>query len=174
MAQPPVNSRDLTLAASILTLLVTQLKESDPAFSEDSQLLIDTLEGETEFLDKIDLAFEAVSDLEANAETCAARIKVLGERKSRMTARAEDLRTGLIRVLQVMGEPSWKRATYTATVNKARESVEITGLDELPQGFYKNERKADKGAIKTALDAKQLVPGAKLSTGNPSLTIRNK
>ena len=91
-----------------------------------------------------------------------------------MTATADSLRTGLIGVINALGEPSLKRPTYTATVNEPRTSVEITGLDELPQGFYKSIRQAEKAAIKLSLDAKIDVPGARSVTGDASLTIRNK
>ncbi len=174
MAQPTITTRDLSLASTILTAVIQQLQAADPAFSEDAQLLIDTLEGETNLLEQIDQAFEAVADLEASAAACAERIKVLSERKSRMTATADSLRTGLIGVLNALGEPTLKRPTYTATVNKPKTSVEITGLDELPQGFFKSVRQADKAEIKKSLDAKIDVPGARFVTGDPSLTIRNK
>ena len=52
MSQPAITSRDLSLASTILTAAIQQLQAADSAFSEDSQLLLDTLEGETNLFDR--------------------------------------------------------------------------------------------------------------------------
>lgn len=150
------------------------LIEADESFGEDERLLIDTLDGETDCIEIIDAAVNAATAIEDDVDTIERRIAELNARKARLAVKSDRLRSSILETAQALGTASLKRAVYTLTVNKGRTSVEVTNVDELPQGYFKTVRQADKVAIKASLEAKADVPGAQLVTGHPSLTLRTK
>jgi hypothetical protein len=52
--------------------------------------------------------------------------------------------------------------------------VVITNKEALPEQFIRIKREEDKVAIKDALKRGEIVPGAELSNGGETLTIRRK
>jgi hypothetical protein len=62
----------------------------------------------------------------------------------------------------------------TLWLSKPGTSVGIENLDDLPQGYFRLKREADKKAIKSALEQGEEIPGAFLVTGDIGLTVRAK
>ena len=88
-----------------------------------------------------------------------------------------DAREDLVFQLAFTGKGDQQKVTLpeaTISISKGRETVEVTDIDALPQGFYSLERKADKISILGALKAGEHVPGADLRVGGESLTVRAK
>lgn len=161
-------------ATAVMLAFARELRETDEFILEDERAFLDTIEGQCDFFEIIDAAVSSVETLSDYQSAIADRIAILSGRKARLGVRAERMRAAILAATQALGQGNLKRPSYTAIVNKPRTSVEITDVEELPQGFFRTVKTADKAAIKTALEAKAEVPGATLVTGEPSLTLRVK
>ena len=108
------------------------------------------------------------------AEAIKERTGALNDRKARFERRAEASRA-LIRTLMMQaGVDKIPLPEATISLSKGRASVDVIDVNELPQGFYSTERKPDKKAIQSALEAGEQVPGAVMANGKTSLMIRTK
>jgi hypothetical protein len=82
---------------------------------------------------------------------------------------------GLIKaVMQAAKLDKVQLTEATLSITKPRQSVNVTDLEALPQGFYRLKREADKAALKTALEQGETIPGAELRFGDASLMVRTK
>lgn len=138
----------------------------------DGDTLIDTLEGETDLMeitgrllqDRVEAkAFEAASRDAANE--FAARAKRLSDRQA-----AISLALGAI--LDAVGEDKIKHPLGTISRLAARPSVEITDERDVPRQLCRFA--PDKAAIKAAIEAGEVVPGAALTMGKPGVSVRVK
>ena len=139
---------------------------------DDADTLLDTLDGETDALDALDSLLDARSERLTNARICRERIKALQERVAREAAGAEAITAQIGTLLDAIGERTIRRPLGTVTRTKARQSVEITDADQLPQGFFRTERKPLAKEIGEALKAGEAVPGATLKEGAPGVMVR--
>lgn len=143
-----------------------------PAIAEDDELLIDTLEGETDFNRVIDALLYRLSEAQAMQEAIKAQIDQLIDRKARYASKEATHKSAIQDLLNAAGLRKLERPVATITMSKGRQKVNILDVDELPQGYFTTVRKADAKAIKSAIDAGEQIPGAELATGDDYLTIR--
>jgi hypothetical protein len=174
MALNSQNPRDLSFTVSQIALLASSLIELDPDFAADTQLLVDTIDGESSLLDTVDCIVNSALVLEAQALGIKDHMKALADRAARMQATADRIRNGIPAVMAALGTTSLKRATYTASIGKGRTSVEVIDVEQLADGLYKVSKVPDKAAIKALLESDQAVAGAKLVTGEPTFSLRTR
>ena len=167
-------SGNLYLDAAFVKAQVARLIEDYPELAEDDGLRADTIEGETDAHRLIERALNE----RQHSETMAWAIK---ERETAMAARRVrfERKSGAMEALikAVMKAAKLDKLTLpeaTLSILKPRQLVGIENVDDLPQGFFKTERKADKAAIKAAFDAGEDVPGAIRVIGENGLSIRTK
>ena len=145
-----------------------------PEIEFDLDLRLDMLEGET---DLYSIVSKAVSE-RAEASTFASAIKEretdLASRRARYEQRADAFKSLIKDLTNVAQVDKITLPEATISTLKGRASVEVDDIDALPQGFFKVEKKADKTAIKAAIDAGETIPGAGIIVGEPSITIRVK
>lgn len=145
-----------------------------PEIEFDMDLRLDMLEGETDLFVVVSQAVKERAEAIAFEKAIDGMIDDLSLRAVRYKDKAEGLKS-LIQML--MAEANVKKITLpeaTISTVKPRTSVDVLDVDALPQGYFKTERKADKAAIKAAIETGELIPGAALVTGEPSITIRVK
>ena len=138
----------------------------------DDQAFLDTLDGETDAMDMIGNLI--LSREEAKAQ-CAAMKEVAltyTARAARMDAKADACVLGLGRLLDAIGETKVAHPLGTVSRTKPRQSLLITAQDEIPSQLCKSV--PDNAAIKAALEAGEVIPGAELKLGQPGLTVRIK
>jgi len=145
-----------------------------PELAEDDQALADTLDGETDAIDVIARFIREGREDEAMAAALDAMMKDMGERKQRIKARAERRRGIALSLMQAVGERKIERPDFTASVRSVPPKVEITDEAALPDALCKVTRSPDKAAIKQAIEAGEDVPGAMMSNGTETLTVRTK
>lgn len=162
------------LDARFLKTEIARLLEAYPELAEDEQLRADTLEGETNVVPFISHILSQRQDAVSMQEAIAARIGELSERRDRYGRRADALKSLIQSVMDAAGLSKLELPEATLSITKPRTSVEVLDVTELPQGYFKLERKADKAAIKKSLEAGEQIPGAELVFGEPSLTVRTK
>ena len=82
-------------------------------------------------------------------------------------------RQALLAAMLDSGAPAFSDGNHTASWSNGRTSVLVTSEAELPEPFWKVERKPDMDALAKALKDGQDVPGAVLRNGSPHLVVRN-
>lgn len=143
-----------------------------PALAEDDELLLDTLEGETDFNRVIDALLYRLSEAQAMQEAINSQIDDLFRRKGRYMAKEAANKSAIQDLLNAAGFRKLERPVATPVVCKGRDKVVVHDVDELPQGYFTTVRKAELKAIKAAIDAGEKIPGAEIVTGDDYLTIR--
>jgi len=153
---------------------INRLLTDYPEIAEDTQLLADSIEGETSLHKILDRALSARQEAVSMVYGIKEREADLEDRRKRYEQQAEAYKTLMLSLMQYASQDKVTLTEATLSITKPRSSVVIDNINELPQGFYRNERVADKKAIKDAIDAGAAPPGASLKTGEAGLTIRSK
>ena len=144
-------------------------------FDADEATILDTLEGETDINEAILEVVEEISTRKAEASAIDIRIKALQDRKSRLEKGVETLRAVICQAMDMTGIKQVKNEAATITLKPTPPSVSITDEEAIPAVFWKpQDPKLDKSALKQALDNGEEIPGATLSNGGITITIREK
>lgn len=152
--------------------LRARLLSDDPDLDEVT--LADTLEGATDLQERIVRICRASVETSAFAAALDGMIKDLGARKKRMAERSDRLRSIALWAMQEASIPKITAPDATISIGKGRASIAITDEGAIPPHLVEYEPKPNRAAIKEALDAGEIVPGASLTNSPPSLIIRVK
>ena len=87
---------------------------------------------------------------------------------------AENYRAATTPFLDALGLTKWRHAEFSVSVSAARPGVVITDEAALPDQAWRVERKIDKAKLRELLEAGEVVPGAELANGIPTMTVRTK
>jgi hypothetical protein len=164
----------LHLDAQTVKAEIGKLLASYPELTEDDTLRADSIEGETDAAKLIERALSERREAETLAEAVGSRISDLSARKSRLQRKADAMKALIVGVMRAARLNTIILPEASIWATKGRVSVNVLNLDDLPQGYYRVKREADKGAIKSALEQGEEIPGAELVTGEPTLTIRSR
>jgi len=145
-----------------------------PELEVDEDFRIDVLEGETDLYAIVSKAINERAEAGTFAEAIKARETDLAARRARYEQRADAFRSLIKDLMNIAQVDKITLPEATISTVKARTSVDVFDVDALPQGYFQIERKADKTAIKAALEAGAELPGALLKTGEPTISIRVK
>jgi len=149
--------------------------EADGTLDTDEAALMDALRQEVPEVDDVLVRLlRAMGEASCNCEMLSGRIEVLQDRRERFTKQQESYRAAVYAIFDALGMTKWRHAEFTAGITPGRPGVVITDPDALPDAFVRVERKADRAAIKAALEQGQVIPGAELSNGLPTLSVRTK
>ncbi len=145
-----------------------------PMLADDPDFILDLAEGETNLLETLDalLAADAMDEwLIEGAKKAAAEVSFRADRfQKRRMAR----RTLIEQALMILEQRKLERPCATISLADRAPMAVIEDESALPSRFFVNEPSLDKKALKAALDAGEDVPGARLSNGSVSLTIRRR
>lgn len=134
----------------------------------------DTLDGETDVMDilgailrdRMEAAvFEAAN--KAAADEYSTRARKFAERQKALSK-------ALGKILDMTGQKKVQHPLGTVSRIAGRASVEITDETLVPRELCQITVSPDKKAIKEALESGESVPGAALSIGDPSVSVRVK
>lgn len=164
----------LFLDADFLRKEITLLQEVYPELAEDETLRADMIEGETGLVEISERILSAIRDDETMAAAAKARKGDIGERQARFERSADAKRKLLRTIMRAGGLTKLQLTEATLSIHAGRVSVVVNDVNELPQGYFKLVREADKPAIKASLEKGEPIPGAELVTGEAGLTIRTK
>ena len=153
---------------------ITGLLLAYPEMADDEVLRMDMISGETGAFEFLDILVRHIEDSKALEEGTALRIKELSERKSRFERRQEALRSLAFKIMQTGDIKKAELPIATLSVRNGTAKVVIHDEAVLPADCVRTTIAPDKAAIKEKLSAGHDVPGAYLSNGEPSLTIRVK
>lgn len=153
---------------------ISNLVAAYPEMQDDDALKADMISGELDVESVMARVMSHLFEAEEMLDGMRPRFEDLSERKKRWERRKEFCRALAQRVLEASGRPRIELPEATISKSVGRDSVEVFDVNSLPQGYYSSERKADKAAIKAAIDAGTEIPGAKIAKGEGSITVRTK
>jgi hypothetical protein len=155
---------------------VKALRESIAALDgEDELLLLDTIEGETGLFEAVDALLGRIRDCNITIIGINQVTEDLDERRRRVEKSAAATRALIEQAMMIAELDKIERPTATLSLSKRAPKLEITTEAEIPSKYWKAaDPTLDKKALTADLKAGEAVPGAMLSNGAPSLTIRVK
>jgi len=149
--------------------------EADGTLDTDEAALMDVLRQEVPEVDDVLLRLlRAMGEARDNAESIDIRMGFLSARHDRFRRQAESYRAAVYAIFDALGMSKWRHAEFTASLSPGRPGVVVTDEAALPDSFVRVTRTPDKALIKSALAAGEVIPGAELSNGLPTLTVRTK
>jgi len=166
---------------------------------EDMALLADTLEGETDLFEAIDLALSEIDETEVLISGLKEKENQFSARRRNMEERLRRFRTLIEQAMAVAEQTKLKRPAATLTLRSLPPDVVVLQESDIPSQFFVPQPppppKLDKAALRLALRARQAkvdaiatdsdpetrqaalaaippIPGAALNNGSFSLQIR--
>lgn len=141
----------------------------------DPTLLLDTIEGETNLAEACAVVLEQTHEDEILIEGLDAKIKELQTRKGRMEKSIESRRGIILMAMDRAGLHTIRSPLGTMTARPTPPKTTITDEALIPARFWKpSDPKLDRAAVAEALKAGEAVPGAALSNGGLTLSVRIK
>jgi hypothetical protein len=168
-----MNTLQIAIVTSAIRSRVAELTQADE--ETDAAALLATIARDVpEASDIIAALVRAIDEAETAMEGVASRMQALATRQKRHRAKIDTMRGLLLTVMEAAGQTKWRHPEFTVTVSNGRPGVLITDEAVLPEWFVEVERKPKKDAIKRDLEQGLSVPGAELSNGFPTITVRTK
>jgi hypothetical protein len=157
---------------SHIILEIDRLLESYPELQDDELLRLDTIEGETDALEIAARLVRWHNHAKAMEKAVAQERADLFKRQERYKHQTENAKTTIETLMRAMDVRKLELAGATVSMRAGSESVVVDDVDELPQGCFSIERKADKAAIKASIKAGDTIPGARLERGADTISVR--
>lgn len=140
---------------------------------DDEQAKADTVEGETNLHDAIGIAVERIFALDEMIAGIDTKLTELKTRLSRFDAQRENIRTAICAAMEAGSLKKFEHALATVSLRSVPPKAEITDEALIPSKFWKaQDPKLDKKAVLDALKAKEAVPGAVMSNGSVTVSIK--
>jgi hypothetical protein len=165
MANPVIAAEDVIKEINALLSEYPQLKE-------DEDLLRDTLEGNTRFNEIMERFLGEMRENEMLAEAVSQRIGKLRERQTRLTHRAQFYRSLMHRLMDWAGVKSLALPEAKISVVNSPDKVIVTDESAIPDAFMRVTKEPNKAAIKHAMKTGIIIPGATLSNGGTTISVR--
>lgn len=153
-------------------LQIDRLLENFPELQDDDLLRLDTIEGETDALDIANRLARLYRHAEAMQEAIKSERAALATRQARYGNQADGAKAALHTLMQAMDQRKLELPAATASLRAGSESVVVSDVEELPQGYFKTTRTADKTAIKKAIKGGDAIPGASLERSDETISVR--
>lgn len=167
------NAHSVSVALAHHEYVKEQLRVQFP--DADDQTLADTLEGESN-LDALLIAVMRSADEDGLLVAgIKARVEELNERKKRIERRIEAKEALVQHTMERACLKRIEAPDFTVSVQATPAAVIVTDEKAIPADYWKpQDPKLDKAGISAALKAKKDVPGAMLSNGGATLSVRRK
>ena len=141
----------------------------------DEETLRDTLEGLSSLPEMLACALRSYLDDIALAAALGIRINDMQERISRFEQRAEKKRALITSVMERADLKKLAEPDFTVSVRATPPSLTVNDETEIPHDFWKPQApKLDRQGLTAALRRGQSVPGAVLSNGHATISVRTR
>ncbi len=148
--------------------------ESAPDLLHDPEALLMIAEGETDLIEAIDLLLRGDLEDKALLAGLEAVCGDLNARHARLEARTELRRALLEQALMLLECKSLERPLATVSLVARPPALLVTDEAQIPTRFFVAKPSLDRRALKAALEQGEALPGAALSNGVLTLTIRRR
>ena len=146
--------------------------QSDPDLASDETALRELLDAETDVYAVLRRMVRFALDSDSLAKAAGERADNLKARQGRYKRRCEMARGAVLAMMDALGEKRFPDAEFTVTIRPGTPGVYITDEDALPDSYIKIERTPLKADIGAALKQGEIIPGAELANGMPTLQIK--
>ena len=155
---------------------VASLRESLAAMGEDDEaLLIDSIEGQTNLFECIDLLLERMSADVAFMDGLDSMIATLKGRKERFDKRIAANRAVIEQAMVIADLAKLERPAATLSLSQRAAKLVVTEESDIPAAYWKAaDPVLDKKSLLAALKDGTVIPGAALDNAAPTLTVRQK
>ena len=162
---------DIRREAEAAKTLLANIKD---IVADDPEALHDAIEGETGLIEAIGEAVTRIIEIKALDEALGARAKRISERRARLDAQSERLRTAIVVAMADVDLKKIELPEATISRKVSPPKVVVTSEADLPSKYLveKVSVAPDKKALLEALKAGEAVPGACLSNTAETLAIR--
>lgn len=165
-------ARAVEVEADIAKSLLANISS---VIEDDEEAILGAIEGETNLVEAIQSAIDRVAELAVLEDAIKARLDDLKTRKDRFARQADHIRTAIV---SAMGAASLKKLELpiaTLSCRSVPPKAVVTSEADIPSNYWKpQDPKLDLKGITDALKAGDDVPGATLSNGSETLSIRFK
>lgn len=167
-------NENIMLDVQFIELELQNLLQDYPELAEDADLRADMIEGSTAAYDVLDRILTRVREAESEGVAVHERIERLQARQDAADARQRAMRRLALRLMAAGDLKSVKLPEGTLSRVKGRESVEVTDEALLPEWAFtvKVDKRPNKTAIKSALEAGIALQGASVNVGEETLQVR--
>jgi len=160
------------LDATRVTLEIERLLTEYPELAEDEALRADMIEGSTDAFAVLSDIAKTMAEAKAMSAAISDNIEALSERASRYDRRARAMRTLAQRIMEAANIRKAELPEATLSIRAVAPSLIITDEASLPDWAWRVKREPDKATIKDRVKAGEFVPGAEMSNGGSTLSVR--
>lgn len=155
---------------------IESLIASYPELAEDENLRADMIDGETEATAILSRIVNRMQEAEAMVAAIIKRKNDLDARAARFDRQADAMRSLAFRIMQAANLRKMPLPEATLSIRVNPPSVVINDESQIPAEFTitKTETRVDRAKLKEALKDGATVPGACLSNGSETISIRVK
>jgi hypothetical protein len=165
-----ISPNDLTRQAQAVQQLLAAYKD---IIADDEDFASDVIEGQTDFVEIVNAMVAREGEDAAMIEGIEAYIHTLLSRSVRINARIERRRNALLSAFQTAGIKTLRCSLATVGLRSTPPKVIPTNEALIPDEFWRpRDPVLDKKALAAALKSGATVPGAELSNGGVTISIR--
>lgn len=165
-----MSARDIARETEVAKSLLANMAA---VIADDEEARAGTIEGETGLFEAIEAGVARIAEIEALDEAIAARMKALGDRKKRLGNQAELLRAAIHEAMASAELRKIELASATLSLRPTPASVTVLDEADIPSDYWTPQPpKLDRRALLKALKDGAAIPGASLSNGGETLSIR--
>ena len=159
-------------SAGVVEQQIQALMNEHPDIMFDEDLKEDMLLGSTDFYELVGKIHLNIMHNSALMHSLIDILDDINRRREVLRNRVDFQRALIKRLMEVADQRSIDLPTAKISLGKSPSKVIITDENVIPDEFVRVKREPNKTAIKEALVGGKDVPGATLSNGGTSLTIR--
>ena len=166
-----ISPQDLSRQAQAVQQLLAAVKD---IIGDDEEFAADVIEGQTDFVEIVNLLVAQEGEDNAMIAGIQTYIDKLTHRAVNINARIERRRNALLSAFQTAGiKGSLRCPLATVGLRSTPQKVITTDEPKIPDEFWKpRDPTLDKKALLNALKAGRAIPGAALSNGGVTISIR--
>jgi hypothetical protein len=148
--------------------------EEDGILAGDAPLLADLAEGQTNLFEAVDVLLREDLNDRILLEGLKFTLAELEARRDRIELRTQHRRALLEQALMILERRTLERPAATITLAARPSALVVSDESLIPASFFKTKPVLDRKALKEALERGATPPGAHLSNGAMTLTIRRR
>lgn len=164
------------IEVSALERQIEDLIASYPELAEDETLRADMIDGETDAAKILSRVVNRMQEAEAMCRAIVARKNDLDARHARFERQSDAMRSLAFRIMTAAQVRKMPLPEATLSISTRPAALMISEATQIPAEFTvtKTEVRPDREKIKEALKAGAQIPGAYLTNGSETLSVRSK
>jgi hypothetical protein len=151
---------------------IAALLDANPELAEDETLRADMVEGCTSAFDVLSRIARRMNTARTMSAATKAHAMEIRDRASKFERQEDAMRELAERIMRAADLRKAVLPEATLSIRAVPPSVEIMDETEIPEAFWKVMKSIDRAALKEALKSGDFVPGAALSNGGETLSVR--